>query len=69
MGSVARSQEKRYEIWVTLEEWDGNDDRIDDRESLLVGTVKNLTDGKTVFDAVQKMAIAVLDVVPVKDIE
>jgi len=69
MGRVTRSQRKNYQIWVSLEKWDGDDDKINDIETLKVAEVSNIHDGTIIFQAVQTMAIAVLDVVPVKNIE
>lgn len=48
---------KRYEVWVTLEEWNG-DDKITDIETSKVCTVQDEDDGRTMFGMVEAHAIA-----------
>jgi len=47
----------RYEVWVTLEEWDG-DNKIEDVVTCLVGTVPDDERGRQLFIPVQEAALA-----------
>lgn len=51
---------KHYEIWVTLEEWDG-DSKIRDIETSSIGKVSNEDAGRQVFSVVESLAFAIKD--------
>ena len=59
-------KDRKYQVWVILEEWDGNENKICDIETLLVDERRSLKDSTTVFGAVQRLVIAAMD--DIKDI-
>jgi len=47
-----------YQIWVTLENWQ-NDNKTNDVETCLVGTVRTEEEGRQLFMAAQDVSMAV----------
>lgn len=49
---------EHYEVWITLEKWDG-DSKIDDVITTSMGNIKNLNQAKQAFQAFKEVAFAV----------
>jgi len=50
---------RHFEVWVTLEEWDDNDNKIRDVENCLIGKVQDEDSGRQVFMTVQDLGLCV----------
>jgi hypothetical protein len=59
---------KKYQVWVTLEEWDG-ENKICDTESSCIGELGNEDEGRQAFQATEALGLAVKDFIPVKWID
>jgi hypothetical protein len=49
---------KRYEVWLTVEEWDG-DSKISDVETFLVGSHKNLNKAVHLWATLESLAVSI----------
>jgi hypothetical protein len=48
---------KHYEVWISLEEWDG-DSKNHDVITSKVGNIKDLKGGKIIYQAVEEVVFA-----------
>ena len=53
---------EHYEVWVTLEKWDG-DSKLEDVETCKIGNVNDEDGARQLFEAAQTMAMAVVPIV------
>lgn len=51
---------EHYEVWITLEKWDG-DSKIDDVETCKLGNVKDESNARQLFEATQEISMAQLN--------
>ncbi len=56
---------KTHQVWITLEEWDG-DTRICDTEMELLGTLQDADDARQLYDATVAHGRIVKDNLPIK---
>ena len=56
---------KEYQVWVTLEEWEG-DNKICDVETEHLGTTKSQDDARMLWDTISAHAFIVRDTLPIK---
>lgn len=55
---------KNYQVWVTLQEWDGDDHKICDAESTLLGTSQDKSNAKMLYDTTVAHGLIVKDTMP-----
>jgi len=56
---------RRFDVWVVVEEWDG-DDKISEVETSCLGRLKDVDQALTLFYATEALGLAVRDYLPIK---
>lgn len=60
--------EKKYRVWILLEEWEG-DNKICDKETCLVGDTDNEDNAQIIFQMSQSVSVVAVENLPKSETE